>query len=125
MFGAWLVSIKHFGMALLERVQAWTIAKTKSATTSQVPETAQDLLMTKGEPVAEDALSGAQCLCLCRTLGPFGAPGMLGSLLIVNQAHLRRGNTSTITTWPTRIRDCSSKRPFRFPWSSNGSDVLS
>jgi len=66
MFGTWLASIKHIGMAILEKVQAWIIAKTKPATDSQVLETARDLLRPKAELVAENALLRQQLIVLKR-----------------------------------------------------------
>jgi hypothetical protein len=68
MRGTWLASIKHIGMAILEKVQAWIKAKTKPATTSQILETARDLLRTKAELVAENALLRQQLIVLKRSV---------------------------------------------------------
>jgi len=66
MFGLWLASIKHVDMANLEKLQAWVMANTKPATDSEVMETAQDLLRTKAELVAENALLRQQLIVLKR-----------------------------------------------------------
>jgi putative transposase len=66
MFGAGLASIQHLGMAVLEKVQNWIRTRTKPATTSQVLETACDLLRSKTELVAENALLRQQVIVLKR-----------------------------------------------------------
>src|SRR5579859_3145728 len=68
MFGTWLASIKRIGMAILEKVQTWTKAKIKPETTSQVLETVQDLLRTKAELVAENAMLRQQLIVLKRSV---------------------------------------------------------
>ncbi|MEP7287160.1 MAG: integrase, partial [Chloroflexota bacterium] len=64
MFGSWLASIKRIGAAILQKVQNWLKAKTKPATCSQALETASDLLRSKSELVAENALLRQQLIVL-------------------------------------------------------------
>ncbi len=66
MFGAWLASIKHLGMAVLKKVQNWISTRTKPATTSQGLEMARDLLRSRTELVVENALLRQQVIVLKR-----------------------------------------------------------
>ncbi len=68
MLGAWLASIKHIGMEVSEKVQSWSKAKTKPAMTSQVLETAQDLLRSKAELIAEMPYYANKSSCCNGTL---------------------------------------------------------
>ncbi len=68
MLGSWLASIKRIGSAALDKVQQWIKAKTKPATSSQVLETASDLLRSRAELVAENALLRQQLIVLRRSV---------------------------------------------------------
>ncbi len=68
MLGCWLASIKRIGSAVLHKVEQWIKAKTKPATSSQVVETASDLLRSKAELVAENALLRQQLIVLKRSV---------------------------------------------------------
>ena len=64
----WLASLKRFGSALLQKAQKWIIAKTKPAQSSQLLGTAADLLRSKTELVAENALLRQQLIILKRSV---------------------------------------------------------
>src|SRR5579859_6109917 len=66
MFGSWLAPIKRIGLAVLHTVQNWIKSKTKPATSSQLLETASDLLRSKAELVAENAFLRQQVIVLRR-----------------------------------------------------------
>src|SRR5258708_39811843 len=68
MVGLWTSWIKHFGSAVLQKVQNWVKAKTKPATSSQLLGTAADLLRSKSELVAENALLRQQVIVLKRSV---------------------------------------------------------
>ena len=68
MFGLWTSWIKPFGLTVLHRVQDWVKAKTKPATASQLLGTAGDLLRSKTELVAENALLRQQVIVLNRSV---------------------------------------------------------
>jgi hypothetical protein len=68
MFGSWLASLKRIGLSVLQKVQHWISAKTKPASSSQVLETAGDLLRSRAELVAENALLRQQVIVLKRSV---------------------------------------------------------
>jgi putative transposase len=68
MFTAWFVSIKRIGSQLLQKAQKWIIAKTKPGSSSQLLGTATDLLRSKTELVAENALLRQQLIVLKRSV---------------------------------------------------------
>ena len=52
----WFVSLKRFSSELLQKAQKWIIAKTKPANSSQLLGISADLVRSKTELVAENAL---------------------------------------------------------------------
>ena len=68
MFGSWLASIKRIGWGVLQKVHNWIKAQTKPATSSQLLETASDLLRSKAELVAENAFLRQQVIVLKRSV---------------------------------------------------------
>src|SRR5438477_8479236 len=68
MFGSWLASIKRIGMVVLHKAHNWIKAKTKPATSSQILETASDLLRSRAELVAENVLLRQQLIVLRRSV---------------------------------------------------------
>lgn len=70
MLGSWLTSIKRIGSAVLHKVQRWIKTKTKPAASSQILESASDLLRRKAELVAENALYRQPLIVLKRSVKP-------------------------------------------------------
>jgi hypothetical protein len=66
MLGSWLASLKGIGLAVLHTLHQWLKATTKPATSSQVLETASDLLRSRTELVTENALLRQQLIVLKR-----------------------------------------------------------
>jgi len=64
----WFASLKRFGSELLQKAQKWIIAKTKPAHSSQLLGTTADLLRSKTELVAENALLRQQLIILKRSV---------------------------------------------------------
>src|SRR5262245_9895197 len=68
MIGSWLALSNRIGFGVLDRVGQWIKATTKPSTSSQVLETAHDLLRSKAEFVAENALLREQVILLKRSV---------------------------------------------------------
>ena len=68
MFSSWLASIKHFGSEIVRKVQKWITAKTRPTSSSQLLGTASDLVRSKTELVAENALLRQQLIVLKRSV---------------------------------------------------------
>jgi hypothetical protein len=64
----WIASLKRFGSELLPKVQKWIIAKTIPANSTQLLGTTTDLLRSKTELVAENALWQQQLIILKRSV---------------------------------------------------------
>jgi len=61
-------SLKRFGSELLQKAQQWIIAKTKPANSSQLLGTTADLVRSKTELIAENALLRQQLTILKRSV---------------------------------------------------------
>lgn len=68
MFSSWFASIQHFGLEIVRKIQKWIIAKTKPANSSQLLGAASDLVRSKTELIAENALLRQQLIVLKRSV---------------------------------------------------------
>ena len=103
MIGLWAIWIKRFGLTVLHRVQGWVKARTKPMTSSELLGTAADLLRSKPELVAENALLRQQVIVLNRSVKHPKLTGWDRSLMVLLSSKLAHWQQALLIVQPDTV----------------------